>query len=171
MIYLTVGSAIGGSEFERLIRKADEIAPRVQEEFFAQIGASGYRPHNMRWCRYLTYDESLGYFQRASLVLGHCGTGTILNALECGVPLVVFPRSSKLGEVSDDHQSELASYLERNDMAHVVRDLDALEESLRSVIGRKSAPLPDLTKIHQRRALIENIRKILLEVDRSQRAG
>lgn len=45
MIFVTIGSAVKGIEFTRLIMKMDEVASRLDEEVVMQIGAVPYEPH------------------------------------------------------------------------------------------------------------------------------
>ncbi|KAK8906095.1 hypothetical protein QC760_005989 [Botrytis cinerea] len=63
--------------------------------------------HEMRQCKrggfYGTGESSEG------VVISHAGSGTILDALRIGVPLIVVPNTSLL----DNHQVELADELER----------------------------------------------------------
>ncbi|KAF9264767.1 hypothetical protein L218DRAFT_1025242 [Marasmius fiardii PR-910] len=55
------------------------------------------------------YRASLrGEYERADLVISHAGSGTILEVLRLGKPLIVVPNSTLL----DDHQQELATALE-----------------------------------------------------------
>ncbi|KAG7092372.1 hypothetical protein E1B28_008731 [Marasmius oreades] len=55
------------------------------------------------------YKPSLrGEYERADLVISHAGSGSILEVLRLGKPLIVVPNASLL----DDHQQELATALE-----------------------------------------------------------
>jgi UDP-N-acetylglucosamine transferase subunit ALG13 len=134
MIYVTVGSAIGGAEFDRLIKKVDDIAPFFEEEFIVQLGASKYVPINMRWFQYVPYEESLEYFKTARLIIGHCGSGTIINALSFSKPLIVIPRLVRFNENSDDHQLEIAKLLDHSQLARVVYDVEDLESVIRKTL-------------------------------------
>lgn len=46
MIVVTVGTQL---PFDRLIKMIDDIAPSLDEEIFAQVGVSTYRPQNMKF--------------------------------------------------------------------------------------------------------------------------
>ncbi len=70
-----------------------------------------YEPKHAQYFRYTTFAEALS-FQRASLVVGHGGTGTVLNSLRFKVPLILVPRRIQFRELDDDHQLEIAQGLE-----------------------------------------------------------
>jgi UDP-N-acetylglucosamine transferase subunit ALG13 len=136
MIFVTLGSAVKGIEFTRLINKMDEIAGKMDEEVIMQIGTVPYEPKNAKYFRYASYLENLSYFQKASLVVGHGGTGTILNALRFQIPIVVVPRRHHYGEHVDDHQVELAQRLVGNELIKVVYDIEDLESAVREMLYR-----------------------------------
>ncbi len=49
----------------------------------------------------------------ASLMIAHAGTGSILTALDKGVPVIVFPRDPHHNEHRDNHQQQTARQMER----------------------------------------------------------
>jgi len=124
------------NEFTRLIRKMDEVAGRLDEEVVMQIGSVPYEPQNAKHFSHTSYQESLSYFQNASLVIGHGGAGTILNALRFQVPIIVVPRRHHYGEHVDDHQVELAQRLVGNELIKVVYDIEDLESAVREMLDR-----------------------------------
>ncbi len=136
MIFVTIGSAVKGIEFTRLIKKMDEIAGMIDEEVVMQIGTVPYEPQSAKYFRYAPYQENLSYFQKASLVVGHGGTGTILNALRFQVPIVVVPRRHDYGEHVDDHQMELAQQLVGHELIEVVYELESLEPAVKKMLER-----------------------------------
>ena len=130
MIFVTVGNSIKGVEFHRLIQKIDEIAKNLKEEVVAQIGFIEQPPQNIRCFGYLNYVEILRYFQTASLIIGHCGVGTVINGLAFRKPIILVPRSKAFGEHLDDHQHELANKLKGMEGIFVVDDIDDLEKTI-----------------------------------------
>jgi UDP-N-acetylglucosamine transferase subunit ALG13 len=62
MIFVTIGSAVKGIEFTRLIKKMDDIAGKIDEEVVMQIGTVPYEPQNAKYFRYASYQENLSYF-------------------------------------------------------------------------------------------------------------
>ena len=124
------------NEFTRLIRRMDEVAGRLDEEVVMQIGSVPYEPRNAKHFSHTSYQESLSYFRNASLVIGHGGAGTILNALRFQVPIVVVPRSHHYGEHFDDHQMELAQRLVGNELIKVVYDIEELESAVKEMLEK-----------------------------------
>jgi beta-1,4-N-acetylglucosaminyltransferase len=163
MIYVTVGAGTGGQEFDRLIKKVDEIAPHFEEEFIVQLGASKYVPQNMKWFDYVLYEESLEYFRKAKLVIGHCGSGTIINALSFDKPLIVIPRLLKFNEHSDDHQLEMAMLLEKNQIARVVYNVEELEFVIRNTLEGFRDSEKSFSSVN-RRNLIKGMRRFLRDL-------
>ena len=118
----------------------DEVADKINEEVIMQIGAIPYEPRHTKYFRYASYQENLSYFQKASLIVGHCGIGTILNALKFQKPIIVVPRRIKYGELNrDDHQMEIAKVLEeRGDKnIYIVYEESELEEKIMEVVGKR----------------------------------
>jgi beta-1,4-N-acetylglucosaminyltransferase len=168
MIYVTVGAGTGGQEFDRLIKKVDDIAPKFGEEFVIQLGASNYVPQNMKWFDYVPYEESLEYFRKAQLVVGHCGAGTIINALGFGKPLIVIPRLLEFNEHADDHQLDLAALLERSRIARVVYDVEDLEFAIRNTLEEVHDSDKDFFSVH-RKNLIREMKEFLTNTEKGGR--
>jgi UDP-N-acetylglucosamine transferase subunit ALG13 len=163
MIFVTIGSAVEGIEFTRLIKKMDEIAGKLDEEVVMQIGTVPYEPQHAKYFRYTSYQENLSYFQKASLVIGHGGTGTILNALKFQTPIIVVPRRHHFGEHVDDHQVEMAQKIEGNPLVHVVYEIEDLENTIKKIragIGTTSVSL----SFPEREKLIETIKSFIKRV-------
>jgi UDP-N-acetylglucosamine transferase subunit ALG13 len=110
MIFVTVGNHF--QEFERLLRKVDEIAPRIPHEIVIQKGYSKYVPRNTKYFDFVPMNGAMKYIERSDLVVSHAGIGTIILCKENGTPLIIFPRRKKYGEHGTDHQMEIAQVLE-----------------------------------------------------------
>lgn len=167
MIFVTVGTAIGGGEFDRLIQKMDEIAPRLKEEVIIQTGSSKYIPKNVKYFNYLPYHEVLSYFKKAKLVIGHCGSGTIINSLAFGTPLIVVPRRAKFAEIVDDHQIELAQIFERMGIINVVYDIEELEDKIKEIINNPNK-IQNKRYFSNKERLIQYIRDFLETVKKEK---
>jgi beta-1,4-N-acetylglucosaminyltransferase len=129
------------------------------------LGASNYVPQNMKWFDYVPYEESLEYFRKAQLVIGHCGTGTIINALSFGKPLIVIPRLLKFNEHADDHQLEIAAQLEQSRIARVVYDVEDLESVIRNTLEEVHDSDKDFFSVH-RKNLIREMKRFLTNISR-----
>ena len=133
MIFVTVGNSIKGVEFHRLIREMDDIARDLQEEVVAQIGFIEDPPPHIRSFSYLNYVEIRSYFLQASMIVGHCGVGTVINGLGYGKPVILVPRAKAHGEHIDDHQFELAYKLKGMEGIFVVEDIGQLRPTILEV--------------------------------------
>ena len=107
MIFVTVGSQ--KFQFNRLLKEIDELIENkvINEEVFAQIGVSDYKPQNYKYKEFVTQDEFNKYLDEARLIITHAGTGVIVNAIKKGKKVIGIPRLSKFGEHVDDHQIQL----------------------------------------------------------------
>jgi len=137
MIFVTVGNHF--QEFDRLLKKVDEIAPRIPHEIVIQKGYSKYIPRNTKHFDFVPMDEAMNYIQRSDLVISHAGIGTIILCKENGIPLIIFPRRKKYGEHGTDHQVEIAEALkERGDKnIYILYEENRLEEKIMEVVGKK----------------------------------
>lgn len=133
MIFVTVGSHY--QEFERLIRKMDEIAGNITEKVIMQIGYTRYKPKNVEYFDFVErYEEILDLNRKARVIVCHDGAGAIITALQCGKLPIVVPRMKKYGEHTYENPADLAKELEKEGKVLVVYDVNDLEE----IIKKKS---------------------------------
>lgn len=99
--------------FDRLIMAMDKwAAGRVGSvDVFAQIGATNYRPSNLRFADSISPKEFREMVRVAKVMVAHAGMGSVLTALEVGKPLVLMPRRGVLEETRNDHQIATAKWL------------------------------------------------------------
>lgn len=137
MIFITVGSQ--KFQFTRLLKKIDELIEKkvIDEEVFAQIGVSDYVPKNYEYKDFLTQDEFKTYISKASLVITHAGTGTIINALKQDKKVIAIPRLAKYGEHVDDHQIQLIDEFKNLNLIEPVYDIKDLEKAIKTVKNKK----------------------------------
>lgn len=138
MIFVTVGNHFQG--FDRLLKKVDEIAPRIGDEIVIQRGYSAYHPENARYFDFVPMDTSVEYVKNSDLVISHAGIGTIILCKEYGIPLIIFPRRKRYGEHGTDHQVEIAKVLEkRNDEnIYVIYEEGQLESRIIEALNHRS---------------------------------
>ena len=133
MIFVTVGA---NTPFDRLVRCVDEwAAARPDAEVVAQIGRTDYRPAHIRYTEMMSPGEFRETLARASVVVAHAGMGTILSALEAGVPVLVMPRRAALREQRNDHQLATSRRLGERGLVRVAEDADALRARLDALVG------------------------------------
>jgi UDP-N-acetylglucosamine transferase subunit ALG13 len=137
MIFVTAGNHFQG--FERLLKKVDEIAPRIPHEIVIQKGYSKYLPQNAKYFDFVPANTAMEYIRKSDLVVSHAGMGTIILCKEYGIPMVIFPRREAYKEHVNDHQMEIAHVLEKrgDKNIYVVYEEGQLEEKIMEVVGKK----------------------------------
>ena len=117
MIFLTVGTQF---PFDRLVRAVDEAFDNglFDEEIFAQIGQTSYKPRNFDSIISLEKNLFDEHIRNSSSVISHAGVGTITLALDNQKPLLVMPRLKTYGEVVNDHQVAIAQKFE--ELGHIL---------------------------------------------------
>ena len=159
MIFVTVGNDF--RDFERLLRKVDEMATRIPCDVLVQRGYSGYQPKNVKSFDFIPMNQAIEYIKQAELVVSHAGIGTIILCKEFGIPLLIFPRRKQFGEHMNDHQLEIARALEeRMDRhIHVVYEEDQLEQRILEALSRRGKYSP--AENAGRKDLIRKIRDFI----------
>ena len=137
MIFVTVGNHFQG--FERLLKKVDEIAPRIPHEIVVQRGYSKYVPQNTKHFDFVPASTAMEYIQKSELVVSHAGMGTIILCREYGTPILIFPRKEKFKEHVNDHQMEIAQVLEKrgDKNIYIAYEEDQLEEKILEGVGKR----------------------------------
>lgn len=106
MILVTVGSQLG---FDRLIGTVATWArERGERDLLLQTGPCSLDLAGLPHVASLPPDETRRAFERARVIIGHAGMGTIIDCLLMGKPLVILPRKAALGEHRNDHQMATA---------------------------------------------------------------
>ena len=160
MIFVTIGTAERGIDFTRLVREMDRIAADLGEDVLIQRGTVEYEPMHARHVRFVRFDEALRLFRDADLVVGHCGAGTVLNAILFRKPIIIVPRRAEAGELdTDDHQMQLAREVEGMPGVRVVWEIERLEDAVREALALRQAPQPSA----HRKEFLEAIRAFLAQ--------
>lgn len=141
MIFVTVGTQL---PFDRLVAAVDEWAGRRPgSEVFAQVGPTALAPRHIEYTEFISPAECRERMLSASGIVAHAGMGTILSALELGIPLLVMPRRAALGEHRNDHQLATArrfAELGRVGVAFDDEDLPPRLDALSAVGAQASIP-------------------------------
>ena len=146
MIFITLGSQ--KFQFNRLLKALDDLVEEgaIQEEVFAQIGYSDYKPRNYEFKEFLDRDEFAEMEGKAEIVITNGGTGAIIGA----------PRLAKYGEHVDDHQLQLIEQFEKLNLICPCRKLENLRNALNIVKNTKYKKYISNTKI-----IIKNIEQFI----------
>lgn len=121
MIFVTVGSSL---PFDALVEAVDRFVGegRIKGPVVCQIGHGTYVPRN---CEHFAFTPHFDHWiQKASLVIGHGGTGTVSTLLSEGKPFIAVPNPA----VADDHQRVFLERLSRAVNFLWTTDLTALPD-------------------------------------------
>lgn len=130
MIFVTLGSQ--KFQFNRLLKELDELCEKkiIQEEIFAQVGASDYKPHHYAFQKFLNRNEFQNYMNQCDIVITHGGTGAIITAVKLGKKVIAVPRLAKFEEHVDDHQIQLIQQFDGMNLIMPCYDTEQLGEKL-----------------------------------------
>ncbi|MGK0466728.1 PssE/Cps14G family polysaccharide biosynthesis glycosyltransferase [Clostridium sp.] len=127
MIFITLGSQ--KFQFNRLLIEVDRlvVSGKIEEEVFAQIGYSDYRPQNYDFKEFLNRDEFLDMMNKCDKVITHGGTGAIVGAVKQQKKVIAVPRLKKFKEHVDDHQLQIITEFVNMNFIKSVKDIKDLE--------------------------------------------
>lgn len=101
MIFVTVGT----TAFDSLIRRVDQLAAELGEEFICQIADGRYLPGNCAYFRFkATLESEIG---QAELVICHGGAGTLFRLMQSNKKVISVPNLER----ADQHQRDLVDTL------------------------------------------------------------
>lgn len=124
MIFVMVGTS--QYPFDRLLKTLDDNVRTgdINQQVFAQIGSSRYRPLFFDYREFLPLDEMAAFIQKADIVVTHAGVGSTLLCLSFGKIPILFPRKQQHGLVEhvDNHQLEFARQMDRQQKLLVAYD-------------------------------------------------
>lgn len=120
MIFVTLGSQ--KFQFDRLLQAVDKL--QTDDEIFAQIGYSEYRPKHYKYKKFLDRDEFAKAMDLSDVVITHGGTGAIISAVKKGKKVIAVPRLKKYGEHVDDHQIQLVNQFSELNLIYPCIDCD-----------------------------------------------
>lgn len=133
MIFITLGSQ--KFQFNRLLKTVDELVEQgeIEEEVFAQIGYSDYKPVHYSYKQFLNRDEFASMEEKADIVITHGGTGAIIGAVKKGKKVIAVPRLAKYGEHVDDHQLQIIEQFKKQNLICGLNDCSEVEYGLQFV--------------------------------------
>ena len=137
MIFITLGSQ--KFQFNRFLKEIDKLIDDgvIEDEVFAQIGASEYIPRNYKYEYFLDRNRFAEIMNSCDTVITHGGTGVIIGAVKKGKRVIAVPRLAKYGEHVDDHQLQLlhqfddlqliCACYEMNDLGECYKNLKTMQ--------------------------------------------
>jgi UDP-N-acetylglucosamine transferase subunit ALG13 len=135
--FVTVGNAT--QPFDRLLRVVVQATAVLPRPIVVQRGASRVSHSDWICSDYLSIPEFERLVATSSVLIMHCGAGSIINALRCGKRPLVMARRFALGEHIDDHQVELADALHSAAEVITISTADELIQSATAAASRQSA--------------------------------
>lgn len=155
MIFLTTGTQF---PFDRLVQYIDEWAHIKEEECFAQIGTSIYKPVNIIYQKFLSPNEFNEKLSNARILIGHAGTGTIISGMKKNIPVIIMPRLVHLNEHRSEHQKPMTELIGKIPGLYIANNKKELYKHLEN---------KKLKKIETNEKIIElTTKKLKYEIDR-----
>jgi UDP-N-acetylglucosamine transferase subunit ALG13 len=150
VIFLTVGTQL---PFDRLVGLVDQVAEKLPDEIFGQIGKSTITPRHFNSAPFLSPQEFHERVVGSRLIVGHAGMGTLLTAAKYRKPVAILARKREFNEHRNDHQlatveqmkkipgvyafqapEELLAIVTNGDLVSMSADISAARQKLTSSI-------------------------------------
>lgn len=129
LVFATVGATLPFERLTRMVQEASECGA-FNEEVVLQVGDAEPLIGPFRCVQQLPFDEINDILGRASIVICHGGTGSLVTALKAGCQVIAVPRRFDLGEHYDDHQSEITEAFAALGVLQVANTTDELVAAL-----------------------------------------
>jgi UDP-N-acetylglucosamine transferase subunit ALG13 len=140
MIFVSIGTYKAG--FDRLIREIDRLAEKgILKNVTAQTGYTNYTPKFIKYRRFFSSGEMEKLVKKSDFLIMHAGTGTIYNGLKSNKKIIAVPRLKKYNEYFNNHQLELARFMQERGKILAVYDIKDLEKAIASI--KKFNPAKD----------------------------
>lgn len=130
MIFVTVGSR--NYPFDRLFKELDKLYDEgvIKDTMFAQVGTSKYKPRNFEYKDFISQEEFLENINKASFVISHGASGSIMKALNAGKKVIAVTRLEKYGEHINDHQIQNNEAFGDNGYVLPVFEMEELKDAI-----------------------------------------
>ena len=116
---------VGTKPFDLLIAAADQQFSNTEFSVTCQIASGSYQPEHHPYIHFTNSFSEL--IASADIVITHGGAATVFELLEAGKKIVLVPNSLR----TDNHQKDMASYVEHNQYGIVCRSLNGLVSTVK----------------------------------------
>lgn len=132
LIFVCAGSR--SYQFNRLFVKLDELCEEgiINEDIFAQIGTSTYKPKHFEYKDFLSPEEFQEKVNNADIVISHGASGSIMKALNAGKKVIAVTRLEKYGEHINNHQIQNNEAFATNKYVLAVYEMDNLRKAIQA---------------------------------------
>jgi len=145
MIFVTVGTQ---EPFDRLVKAVDEVYNELDDkDIIVQAPLESFKPQNFKTVKFIPPSEYSEIFERAALIIGHAGTGTIISALLKQKPLILMPRICKYGEHRNDHQLSTVQKFGSFDNIYIAENEIALKKILLEINPKELTASKKLSEV------------------------
>ncbi len=161
LIFATVGATLPFPRLTQLVLQA-KADGSIRQKLVLQVGEDAEIPAALEESADTTeivatlpFGRVQEYLEKASVVICHGGTGSILTALRKHCCVIVIPRIFERGEHYDNHQAEIAESFRQRGLLFVAHDEESLKQALASCAEYMPRPMTtDYTKLAERLELI-----------------
>ncbi len=124
MILVTLGTQ--KEAFPRLLDYIEKS--KIKDKIIVQAGHTKYQSKKMEIFDFISYDEMQKLIDKASLIITHGGTGSILMPLKSSKKIIAVPRLKKYLEHVDDHQTQIVDVFQEEGYILSCNDGDDFNE-------------------------------------------
>jgi UDP-N-acetylglucosamine transferase subunit ALG13 len=135
VIFATVGATL---PFDRMVASVAQLKNEgaISERVVIQTGVGGLAPEGLEVHETLPFGQIESLLKKATVVICHGGTGSIITALRRGLSRHRRAAPFRTREHYDDHQSEITDAFEQRGLILVARSTEELREALAHVHER-----------------------------------
>lgn len=134
MIFITLGNQ--NFQFPRILKAVEKVLleKQIEEKVVAQVGHTRFQSKVMDVVGFLPKEDFERQIAKASYVISHAGTGSIINCLYKSKRVVVAARLQVYNEHIDDHQLEIMNaFAEKGFIIPLGYELNDLSEKMENV--------------------------------------
>jgi len=129
LVFATVGATL---PFERLVSSVAEAKHRgtITERVILQTGVKVPPIEGVETVESLSFDQVGEIQAKASIVVCHGGTGSLITALQQGCRVIAMPRMASRAEHYDNHQEEIVGAFVARGLIASAETVDELEAAI-----------------------------------------
>lgn len=152
MILVTLGTQ--KQEFTRLLEYIENSG--INDEIIVQAGYTKFESTKMKMFDFITYDEMQRLIKKASLIITHGGTGSIITGLKSNKKIIACARLNKYGEHVDDHQTQIVDIFYDEKYILKIDEIENLKDVY--IYSKKFKPKKFKSNTDK---FVENIKKLI----------